>query len=78
MLLQKLDLEAVTSHFNEERFWGDFFPRIVIVFNDADRSTSKGNRERDLCLIEWLMTRCDVDQHQSCLKQDEDGKNRME
>jgi hypothetical protein len=55
---------------------GATFPSIVIAFNDAERSTSEATG-RDLCLVEWPMTRCDVDQHQSCLKQDEDGRMRM-
>jgi len=53
------------------------FSSIVTVFNDADRSASEATGKGSV-FIEWLMTRCDVDQHQSCLKQDEDGRNRME
>ena len=48
----------------------------MTTFNDADRLTSEVTG-RDLCFVEWSMTRCDVDHHQNCLKRDEDGRKRM-
>jgi hypothetical protein len=54
---------------------GATFSSTVTAFNDADRLTSEAIG-RDLCLVEWPMTRYDVDQHQDCLKQDEDGRKR--
>jgi hypothetical protein len=40
---------AVTSHFNDEHFMGDF-SSIAIVFNDADRPTKRGNME-GICVL---------------------------